>query len=72
MLFELNSVMAIHVFVAFCLVKLLLLLVLVAMADPGRFNAKIGAGGTGVLVILVRMAPMGKVMVGRKQWKLSL
>ena len=64
--------MAIHVFVAFCLVKLLLLLVLVAMADPGRFNAKIGAGGTGVLVILVRMAPMGTVMVGRKQWKLSL
>ena len=43
--------MAIHVFVAFCLVKLLLLLVLVAMADPGRFNAKIAAGGTGVLVI---------------------
>ena len=51
MLFELNSVMAIHVFVASCLVKLLLLLVLVAMADPGRFNAKIAAGGTGVLVI---------------------
>ena len=38
--------MAIHVFVAFCLVRLLLVLVLVAMANPSRFIARNDTGST--------------------------